>query len=412
MTYKRILVTGTLTCRSDLHVGDGDLALQCERDASASTPEPEISSPAQPSVRKSKVKIISLPPDVEKKEAQQEKKTEGSYNTVCRDYKNRAYIPASTLRGSLASFLNQKTPFYQNLFGFADEGTGDAAADRQAGLLRVYDAQLQDASTGAQERSALPGFSKKRHTFLRHGVSICPVSGTAEKGKLFCYELVPQGSVFTVQFQVESRNAALTEEKLAQLLALSEQWNSEAAAIGSGVTKGYGRIQWKMERVEALTQEEELYWLESDSLEPPSMISITDTVQPADISSLLAEATPLSFKLDIVPDGPFLINEPEYVKNKSFGPVGEFFPDLEFSRQGNQALIPSRSLAGVIRGRARRILATIAHQYYDVHEDTVGKRIQPLIIAFFGSEQKKGALRLTEAKGEAKVHIQNFIGAD
>lgn len=422
-TYKRILVTGTLTCLSDLHIGDGDLALQSERTPSA--PDPQTVPAARPVVRKSNVKIISLPPGAEKNKGkqenkEQEKKPEGSYNTVCRDYEKRAYIPGSTLRGSLASFLDKEKDFYRKFFGYADEETKNESAARQAGLLRVYGARLQEEDTKqAESFFDLPGFSKDRHTFLRHSVSICPITGTAEKGKLFCYEFVPKGSVFTVQFHIESHNKAgaekFTEEELAQLLALTEQWNTKAAAIGSGVTKGYGRVQWEMNRIEALTPEEELRWLESDLLEPPPMMSITDTVQSADIDALLSDVgkdiASLNFKLDILPDGPFLINEPEFVVDQKLE------PDLEYSRNGRmgkkaEALIPSRTLAGAIRGRSRRILATIAHQHYDVSEDTAADTAESVIKEFFGSEERKGALRLTEARGEAEEHIQNFIGVD
>jgi CRISPR/Cas system CSM-associated protein Csm3 (group 7 of RAMP superfamily) len=430
--YKRILVTGTLTCLSDLHVGDGDLALQRERDAAPMPPEAKVGG--QINIDGNRAKVISLA-GVKKKEKKEEeeegKKLEGSYNTVCRDYANRAYIPGSTLRGSLASFLNEKTPFYRKFFGFTDEETENAPAARQAGLLRVYDARMQVAPEKEREFSALPGFFQERHTFLRHSVSISPVTGTAAKGKLFCYELVPQGSVFTVQFQIESRNKAqkgkprpesLTEEEMAQLLALADLWNTEAVAIGSGVTKGYGRIQWEMERVEVLTEEDERCWLKSDSLEPPPMTQITDAVPHSDIgdiSALPAEAekdsAPFSFNLDILPDGPLLINEPGYVQDKSEQKEGEIFPVLEYSRNsrnGKEALIPSRTLAGAIRGRARRILTTIAHQHYAVPENEVGEKIEPLIREFFGSEDRRGALRLTEARGAATEHIQNFIGVD
>ena len=422
-TYKRVLVTGSLTCLSDLHIGDGDLTLQSERDVPPSAPRAESKRTTDNSNR---AKVLFRPPETEKKE---EKKSEGSYNTVCRDYQNRAYIPGSTLRGSLASFLNRETSFYRKFFGYADEEAKNTLAARQAGLLRVYDARLQEETKQAEKFSDLPGFSEERHTFLRHSVSISPITGTAAKGKLFCYELVPKGSIFTVQFQIESRNKAgaekFTKEELAQLLALIKQWNTEAAAIGSGVTKGYGRIQWKMERVEALTSKEELHWLESDSLEPPPMMSITDTAQPADINALLSEAgsdggkdtAPLKFKLDILPDGPFLINEPEYVQDKSKQGEKEVFPVLEYSRGGrngkkSEALIPARTLAGAIRGRARRILATIAHQHYDVSEDTATGIAESVVKDFFGLEERKGALRLTEARGEAEQHIQNFIGVD
>ncbi|MCI5163949.1 MAG: hypothetical protein D3917_18420, partial [Candidatus Electrothrix sp. AX5] len=412
MTYKRIFVTGTLTCLSDLHVGDGDLALQSERQPS--TPEPEKASVNQAAANPNRARILRVIAldGVKKKEEQQEKKEqkkdepEGSYNTVCCDYQNRAYIPGSTLRGSLASFLDQKKGFYRKLFGYADEATGNGqAACRAAGLLRVYDACLQEMPSTLEkelEFSDLPGFSQERHTFLRHSVSICPITGTAEKGKLFCYELVPKGSVFTVQFQVESRNTTgseeLTEKELAQLLGLANQWNTEVAAIGSGVTKGYGRVQWKTDRIEALSLEEELHWLESDSLERPPMKPLTDTVQPADISTLLIniETAPVAFRLDILPQGPFLVNEPEYAQDKSKEKEGEVFPVLEYSRNrcnGKEALIPSRTLAGVIRGRARRILSNIAHQHYGFSEAVSSETAISLVEQFFGSEKKRGALR-------------------
>lgn len=424
--YKRILVTGTLTCLSDLHIGDGDLALQSERDPSAS--EPQIAPVARPVARKSGAKIISLPPGAERKKDKQEdkeKEPQGSYNTVCLDYQNKAYIPGSTLRGSLASFLQQNKTFYRKIFGYANEETGNGqAACRAAGLLRVYDARLQDMPNTLVKGlgfADLPGFSQERYTFLRHSVSICPLTGTAAKGKLFCYELVPKGSAFTLQFQIESRNKVgaeeLTEKELAQLLGLAKQWNTEGLAIGSGVTKGYGRVQWKTDRVEALSLEEELRWLESDSLEPPPMMAMTDTVHPADISTLLIniDTAPVAFRLDILPKGPFLVNEPEYVQDKSKEKEGEVFPVLEYSRNrrnGKEALIPSRTLAGAIRGHARRIIATIAHQHYGLSEAASADTAEPLLKKFFGSEERRGALRLTEAGGEAKEHIQNFIGVD
>ncbi|WP_446009351.1 RAMP superfamily CRISPR-associated protein [Candidatus Electrothrix sp.] len=433
--YKRILVTGTLTCLSDLHIGDGDLALQRERNASPSETEKVSAKRATADPNRAKViGRISLDGVKQTEEEQKDKEKkenemEGRYNTVCRDYENRAYIPGSTLRGSLASFLNQQTSFYRKFFGYADEEQGKIPAAREAGLLRVYDACLQDIpETLAKELGFpdLPGFSEDRHTFLRHSVSICPITGTAEKGKLFCYELVPKGSVFTVQFQIESRNKAgkdgaekLTEKELAQLLALTEQWNTEGVAIGSGVTKGYGRIQWELERVEVLTSEEELRWLVRDSLEPPPMNLLTDAVQFADISALLinADTAPVSFRLDILPDGPFLVNEPEYVQDKSKEKEGEVFPDLEYSRNHRNgeeahALIPARTLAGAIRGRARRILATIAHQQYSLSEGAAADRAESLVKEFFGSEERRGALRLTEARGKASGHIQHFIGVD
>ncbi|WLE99156.1 MAG: RAMP superfamily CRISPR-associated protein [Candidatus Electrothrix communis] len=435
MTYKRILVTGTLTCLSDLHVGDGDLALQSERKTSTSEPEKASADRAAANPNRAKIiRVIALD-GVNNKEEQQEKKEkkkeepEGSYNTVCRDYQNRAYIPGSTLRGSLASFLDQKKGFYRKFFGYADEETGNGqAACRAAGLLRVYDARLQEMPNTLEKELGfldLPGFSQKRRTFLRHSVSICPVTGTAAKGKLFCYEFVPKDSVFTLQFQVESRNKVgaeeLTEKELAQLLGLAQQWNAEAAAVGSGVTKGYGRVQWKLERVEALSVAEELHWLESNSLEPPPMKPLTDTAQSADISTLLSDAAQdtasLKFTLNILPKGPFLVNEPEYVQDKAKQKDDEHFSDLEYSRNHRngkeaQAFIPSRTLAGAIRGRARRILATIAHQHYGLSEAASADIADPLVKKFFGSEERRGALRLTEAGGEAKEHIQNFIGVD
>ncbi len=402
--YKRVVIDGTLTCLSDLHVGDGDLALHSERFDKIGKTGNTVRKPARI------LKIIALTGKYKQAEKKQPDKTEekvekkeGTYNSVCIDYEKRAYIPASSLRGSLAAVLCPGTPFADTMFGFARHNSEDMPGTRQAGKLRVHDARIARQSQPGGQTEKVLGFSKERHTFLRHGVSIDPLTGTAIQGKLFCYELVPEQTVFQVRFEADD----VTEEELTQLLALFEVWNTRrTAALGSGTSKGFGRVRWQLDAVNVLTPEEEISWLESESLEPPRLRPIT--MEPADLSSIAVtpDRSNLEFTLILTPKGPFLINEPGYVTGK------ELEPNLEFSRKGNKALVPARSLAGLIRGRASRILSTIAHLHFGKQPEQTEAYIQPLLDDLFGSEKKQSALWFTDALGEAEEHVQYFIGID
>jgi hypothetical protein len=76
------------------------------------------------------------------------------------------------------------------------------------------------------------------------------------------------------------------------------------------------------------------------------------------IPAVLAPGGLESLEVTIHPQAPLLVNDPGYVRLKKN--QEDNFPDLQYSRTADgKALIPGRSLKGLLRARARRILATL-----------------------------------------------------
>lgn len=105
--YVRVHITGTLECASDVHVGDGELAVFRERDGRAAN-------------------------------------AQGAYNTVGIDANGNCYLPASTLRGFLHAGASDNPVLCQKLFGTLKNSTG------YSGAVRIYDAYVDRGVTSTE----------------------------------------------------------------------------------------------------------------------------------------------------------------------------------------------------------------------------------------------------------------------
>ncbi|MGH8470516.1 MAG: RAMP superfamily CRISPR-associated protein [Gammaproteobacteria bacterium] len=344
-----------------MHIGTGDLELFKER-----------------------IDPARLPDD--------EEKNKGGYNTVCLDARGRPYLPGSTLRGFLRAIaVRHDENIARDLFGFADKGEG------QSGRVRLYDAFLRSTPATAPN---LPYWISRSSTVIRHGIAIDAITGTVAEHKLFRHEYVPADSEFDFELEADE----LSESDLALLLGLLAHWNGDTtAAIGKGKTKGQGRLTWEMERVEALTRARYLEWLGEDKpisdcfafINPPEPESVGKT----DIRT---------FRFRLVPTAPLLVNEPGYVKDEE----GE--PDLEYNRlPDNWPVIPAASLRGMLRGRARRIVATIATSP-DAPAKETGEIAESIVNELFGSTERRGSIVIDDAiaTGPGKEHRQHFNAID
>lgn len=313
----------------------------------------------------------------------------GHINTLCRGPTD-PYIPASSLRGS----LRQRCRDAVALFG---EARGD---EGEAGALRVYDAFLRKARGAEGDRYWNP---TERST-LRDGVSIDPITGTAAKGKLFIFEVIPPGACFDVEMEADR----LRQDQLAELLGLLQGWDgSAAAALGKGRTRGWGRVSLDgTPVVKVLTDEDIVSWAADSKSGPPQLRAI-------DAPTAHPPAPPDLIRIGLIlrPDSPLLINEPARVRPKQQD--ADPFPNLEFMRDADgQALIPGSSLRGALRGRAGRILATIAH-HQGVDAQKAGESIDSLIRELFGTEGQRSILWLGDARAtDTNLHPQQFNAVD
>lgn len=366
--YVRVRIAGKLICTSDLHVGTGDLEPFEER--------------IDPAKRNDKDKI------------------KGGYNSVCLDAKGQPYLPGSTLRGFLRAIVTEHDRKHdkrlaQHLFGFAEKEQG------KAGRVRIYDAFLRTTPATAP---ALPYWLSRSSTAVRHGIAIDPITGTVAEHKLFRHEYVPAGSEFS--FELEGDD--LTATSLGILLGLLEQWDGEVtSAIGKGKTKGQGRLNWEFERLEVLNQERYLEWLSADKPIQDYFLPI-DPAEPGVIDN--TELWTFCFRL--IPTSPLLVNEAGYVqkKNKQDDPL----PDLEYSRlPDGRPIVPGASLRGLLRGRARRILATIALSH-GTSAQKAGEIAETVVKELFGSTERRSPIVIADAvaTGPGEEHRQYFNAID
>lgn len=332
--YHRVWITGQLTTCSALHIGSGEV------------------EPFQ--IRQKDGKLIDT-----------------EYSDICLDAQNKPYLPASSLRGFLlgaARRLRVDESTQKALFGTAVTDRDTIKKEGMtSGLLAVYDGLFVSAPTFAQKPTqhqdsetsnvsiqkplSSPFEGDEHERMLRTSVTLDPVLGVAESHKLFNEAVVPVFTKFTARLMLDSA----TEEQLAIMLRLLQCWDgSVLSALGGGVGKGRGRVQWSTEKVEVLDDVGLAAWLSKD------YENLSDCYRK--LTDLPALSQPpkvyhtLSFTL--VPQGSFLLHDPAYVKAKETAEDNQ--PDLAFSRlPDGRALIPATAVRGWLRGRTRRILHTL-----------------------------------------------------
>ena len=350
--YQRVRIQGTLTTVSALHIGSGELK------------EATLFGEAV------------------------------SYNALCRSQTEQLYLPAATLRGFLAAVgRTVDQALHLRVFGSAETAAG------QAGALRIYDATL--ASLGQ-----LPLQRVSSNTALRSYVALNPITGVAEAHQLFNLEYVPAGSVFRCELELEQIDTTI----LAYVLELLSYWDGSArSSLGSGASKGRGRIKWNLAQTAVLTDTVLQHWLTSEQPLTKSYKILPHPLIPA--ISPLTEPQQITFRL--YPQAPFLLNDPAYSAERE-ADADASVPALEYSRTpDNHALIPATALRGWMRGRARRILLTLlVANGVDWHN--ANTQADSLLESLFGSTHQQSPLWFDDAISPqiAEPHCQMFNGVD
>lgn len=204
---KKIIIQGTLTLLSGLHIGDS----------------------------KENVKIGGVDSPV-----------------VRRKDNNQPYIPGSSLKGKLRSLLevalganadtkfkdySQKSMIIAQLFGWF----GDKNIDGNPSRLLVRDASLSDSSVKELYKSE---FTDMPFTEVKFENVIDRLTGTAKNGGIRQIERVPAGAEFDIEFVINVMEDA-DEEKFLALLDAGLALLQHDYLGGSG-TRGYGQVAIKL----------------------------------------------------------------------------------------------------------------------------------------------------------------------
>ena len=249
----RYKIAGTLTTLSPIHIGDGNMIRNPDRFIESDDETP-------------------------------------MFGTVMTDAEQRAYIPGSTLKGKLRSWLTQ---IFCDL-SLACPNTSDRAIELKEiveqikdekktkkqihdllrmteylfgsavneGKLEFWDSLMQTPPQVPENHLGkdYSGYDLGRGTILLKSVAIDPVTGTAAKNKLFNYEVVPSGA----QFSLTVAGQNLSKEELGMLLFALDGFNSfiYPVTLGAMGSIGFGRASFDWPQVFLINTDNFKQWLE------------------------------------------------------------------------------------------------------------------------------------------------------
>jgi CRISPR/Cas system CSM-associated protein Csm3 (group 7 of RAMP superfamily) len=321
------------------------------------------------------------------------------------DDRGRVYLPGSTIKGVVRSWLQRRLPAHgaaiQRVFGNEDQGGVLNQPDGpkpSAGKVEFTDAPVLVES--------MPGFNtpppfwdETRSTGVRAAVAIDRRTRTAEHGKLFYHEYVPPGVSFRLAVGGEGLPG---QEALLLVLAGLEGFNDleDPVVTGARTHDGWGRFVWKPTALYELNEESaRTWWNRADQ-----SLAFHAFVESNQLSGSQARArtsyptgrAPRSFvrvQVKIEFHEGFLVRDHGTAagnkQEEGADPNAKAdLPDATPLRTvDGHVLLPARSVRGVLRSQAERILRTL------YPKDSSRRK---LIEQIFGKTRHRTALEFTE----------------
>lgn len=334
----RWVLEGTLTTRSPLHLGSGEVV---------SRPE---------------LKYLEGP--------RQDRLVE--INGVAVDHQGRAYLPATALKAALrrgCEAAGASEELLHQLFGRPSDPNNEIKG--LGGIAEVADASLLTEPTFEKEPPSY--WDPQRRTAVTARVAIDRFTRTAAHQRLFHDEVVPPGVSFGVEIA-----GRLSEEAVVCLLAALAGFEDpeEPVTLGADTGNGWGRMHWHPGQIRRLDAAGLRRWAEA--AEPAVGWKAPEPLSQEEQQALFARAAGstasrrsrrLSFDVRLVFDGPFLVNDPwrtrkddeEQEEKPASADAKERVPDHAnlLDVKGNP-ILPASSFRGALRSQAERILRTVA----------------------------------------------------
>jgi CRISPR/Cas system CSM-associated protein Csm3 (group 7 of RAMP superfamily) len=408
----RWLITGTLTTRSELHIGDGGAGQLHNR----------------------------------RESADKESKEEHDASTVCVDHRGTAYLPGSGVKGALRALVtgsdDRIDSAWEHLLG-SDKPDAEHAV---GGKLEFWDAFHTSGEGKASEQPdpttlhkasdrTRPWWDHTRKTCVAVSVSLDRRTRSAMDGLLYHLEYVPAGETFTVEISGDN----LTEEDIARVLVLLDRFNSGEATLGAQTSNGWGRMEWNLIEIRCLDAVGLEAWKMNPAASLPTPVRIdTETQSRIDthIQNLILsqDKERLTIILALTMESPWLIRDPRQRErsseaNKNHVPDAQKPADaVPIADESGRPFVPAKSLRGVLRSRAEMILRTVGlpcadHPGQVDAVSTKGKNSgevldgianKDLAAKLFGLGGWMAPLELTrlDAEENIAIHHQEFVAID
>jgi len=341
---ERWCIEGYLTTRTNLHIGSGDVV-----------------------TRKGLIR-----------EEEGGKKVPVEISSVVTDVHGHPYIPGSTLKGNMRSWINSRRKcdkkVIDRIFG-SEEQEGE---EIRGGKAEFCNAEALREIPEFDDKSSPPYWEKAstRLTGVSTSVSIERRTKTAKNAYLVHREFVPPDILFSVVITMRSSD----EEEVAYLLyALSEFSNlNSRLSLGASCGDGWGQFDWKLTGIKHIDKDSVKDWIRGGTVGigykalkrvPKERVYELENMAKKFVctpsESLLTTEILLQFR------SPFLVNDPSKTGKGTDLPSHAPLTDVN----GN-TLLPAKSIRGALRSQAEKILRTMGKKACSPSDKRVEKTCQ------------------------------------
>ena len=273
--------------------------------------------------------------------------------TCVTDCNDAAYIPGSTLKGNLRSWLKGRLMVAETLDGIF--GRGAKGEDLgEGGKAEFWDAYHKNKPNVDKELH--PYWNEERLTDVEASTAINRTRRTASENKLYHREIVPPETSFAVEV-----TGSMDETEVGILLAGFEGFNDvQPLTLGADAVSGKGRMKWEQGAVYWLDVKNANAWMKSGAKSnADAFMSATDIEKLRAAAALLLRPQSgkpfVEIKLQINFNSPFMINDPARSARKQENEA-DFMPVLD---NNGMAVLLSKSFRGAFRSQAERIVRTL-----------------------------------------------------
>ena len=231
-------------------------------------------------------------------------------DNIARDHQGFPYLPGSSLRGVIRHYLLQIfssiDPQIATEPNYEGQAFRDMDQDSQINYMRK-DANLLERTFGtpfcetkvefwdaslcnrvsAPEHFKEKGWDDKRQSYVVRSVAIDPETGAAEPNKLYSFDVAPPGAKFEVNIVGQN----LSDTELGFFFFFLNGFNSEIfpVTLGAMSGRGFGRFQFKLEKIYALNRSELPMWTKLASQTDNAGFHLFGSLQPAKIETLIPQ---------------------------------------------------------------------------------------------------------------------------
>jgi len=366
-------IEGILTTVTPLHIGDGDIT------------------------KHDKLKDIEI-------------------TSVVKDIDDRAYIPGTSLKGNIRSWLKREScvpcNVLEELFGSEDSQKEDALGGK-AEFWNAYALPEQSISSNS------PYWEQKRLIDVMVSVSIDRSKRTAIKEKLFHYEFVPPGVKFLLTIIIPY---AGEDEVIPLIYALEHGFSDDdPIIIGASSSNDWGKLNWKLNCISKIDPEDVRKWICDNSADKACDFV---PLQEDEIETLLNKANELKINsssktekinIKLKFKGPFLVNDPSQVEKNETDKTENKGPDhIPRRNYENKVVLPASSFRGAFRSQAERIIRTLGGYACDPSDPCNPKEKLCLACQIFGATGQKSLISFTDFVqcNEEENIRQEFVAID